>query len=118
MKFETIEEQTQWLVSSLAALRTDHLILLIDEVDAFAQIREEQATFTSFLKQMLSPDLIVTKRYQGKIVVCGVTIIGIANSIELFKGEYTASNSSMSSKLICKNEEKIIFSPYSRQQVS
>jgi Cdc6-like AAA superfamily ATPase len=50
--------------------------------------------------------------------VCGVTIIGIANSIELFKGEYTASTASMSSKLICRNEEKIIFSPYTRQQVS
>ena len=95
-------------------MRTDHVILVIDEVDAFAHIRESQQVFTSFLKQMLSPDLIVTKRKKGEIVVCGVTIIGIANSIELFKGEYTASNSSMSSKLICKLELKIIFSPYTR----
>jgi hypothetical protein len=92
---------------------------VIDEVDAFSQLQSSQAAFTTFLKRILTPDCVVLKQVIDKILVCGVTVIGIANSIELFKGELTSSSTSMSkSKLICNNELKIIFSPYSRPQVA
>jgi hypothetical protein len=43
-----------------------------------------------------------------------VTIVGIANSIELFKGEYTSKGTVFNAKLLCQREEKLIFAPYSR----
>ena len=45
-----------------------------------------------------------------------MTVIGIANSVELFKGEYT-SKSNLSQQFLCGNEQKIIFSPYTKDQV-
>lgn len=45
-----------------------------------------------------------------------MTVIGIANSVELFKGEYT-SKSNLNQQFLCANEQKIIFSPYNKDQV-
>ena len=42
-----------------------------------------------------------------------VSIIGIANSVELFKGEYN-HKSKLQSHFLCENEKKIIFSPYTK----
>ena len=58
------------------------------------------------------------KTTKDTVLLCGVTFIGIANSVELFSGELTASKSQLSSTLICRREEKIIFSPYTRAQVT
>lgn len=58
------------------------------------------------------------KTAKDKVLLCGVTFIGIANSVELFSGEFTASKSQLNSTLICRREEKIIFSPYSRLQLA
>ena len=44
-----------------------------------------------------------------------VTVVGIANSIEMFEGVY--SKSVFGSQLLCENEFKIIFPPYKRNQV-
>ncbi len=46
-----------------------------------------------------------------------MTVIGIANSVELFKGEYT-NKSNLNQQFLCSNEQKIIFSPYTKDQVA
>lgn len=61
---------------------------MIDEIDAFSHLRSSLKELIDFIKQMLVPEIV--KSSDGRI--CGVTVIGIANSIELFKGEYTASS--------------------------
>ena len=38
-----------------------------------------------------------------------MTVVGIANSVELFQGEL------MESKTICKNELKLLFKPYTKE---
>lgn len=57
------------------------MILVIDEIDAFTKSKMCQAQFNSFLKEILGPMFLPKKKGS-------VTVVGIANSIELFDGEY------------------------------
>lgn len=47
-----------------------------------------------------------------------VTVIGIANSVEVFKGELTNGMTFADTSSICKNELKIIFKPYTKEDLS
>jgi hypothetical protein len=45
-----------------------------------------------------------------------VTVIGIANSVELFQGEISSNLSpSKKRKVICELEQKLLFKPYTKE---
>lgn len=46
-----------------------------------------------------------------------VTFIGIANSVELFQGELTGFSLKEGQPIICKNEQKLLFKPYTREEL-
>ena len=83
------------LIKTLIKLQAKHFILVVDEVDSFSQTKEQQGAFTNFLKRLLSPEAVILKTTKNKILLCGVTFIGIANSVELFSGELTAKKSTL-----------------------
>ena len=66
----------------------------------------------------------LSKRVIEAPVEChSLSIIGIANSVELFKGELAKSAKSgkgnllKSNQLLRKNEVKLLFEPYTREQL-
>eukprot|EP00347_Sterkiella_histriomuscorum_P021811 403332685 len=86
--------------------RLKHIILMIDEIDAFSFHSQASSYFNIFLKILL------------KFNTLSVSVIGIANSVELFKGELTSSNNKLNSAFLCQNEMKIIFTPYDKSKVT
>lgn len=44
-----------------------------------------------------------------------VSVIGIANSVELFQGDLTHTIASKFN--ICKNEQKLLFKPYTKDDI-
>jgi len=81
------------------------LVIVIDEIDAFVQQKLSQTQLTTFLKTVLAPSF--TK--EGS-----VTVVGIANSIDVFEQQ---RKDLFSGLVLCENELKIIFTPYTRGQV-
>ena len=52
-----------------------------------------------------------------------VTVVGIANSVELFQGEIFSAQDQLRSRsskkvFICPNEQKLLFKPYTRDEIS
>ena len=82
-----------------------HLIVVLDEIDAFAHHKINQQELNVFLKSLLNANKI------------SMTLIGIANSIEFFKGELQSKATQFHSSMLCKNELKLIFAPYSKDQI-
>lgn len=104
LSFESVQEAILLHLKRKDLIKNEvKLILVIDEIDSFSHSSEDQALFNSFLRLLLT---------SGQV---NVIVIGIANSVELFKGELT-KNASLSKKVICKNEEKIIFPPYTSEE--
>ena len=47
-----------------------------------------------------------------------MTFIGIANSVELFQGELTGFRARDGGPIICQNEQKLLFKPYTRDELA
>ena len=89
------------------------MLICIDEIDAFSG---KHSVFVDVLKKLLrqKPDLKI-KSVGRKIVASNkpedgycLTVVGIANSVELFQGEI------MESLTICNNELRLLFKPYTK----
>jgi len=50
--------------------------------------------------------------YKKKKNECAITVIGIANSIDLFRGE--GATDVGNGLMFCQREERVLFSPYTR----
>ena len=70
-------------------------IIFIDEIDNFSRLPDANKALKAFVKR-------ITK-------VKGVKVIGIANSVELFKGDLKQKD---------EGTQKILFMPYTRQKMS
>jgi hypothetical protein len=118
------------LINDLAKTRP-HLLLCVDEIDAFSKEQSSQKLFIDLLKTILAkPKQSSTSQIQSiqrKIVASKkplfadrhmfVTVVGIANSVELFQGEILSATDSQikkKKKFICHNEKKLLFEPYTR----
>ncbi|CDW83055.1 cell division control protein 6 homolog [Stylonychia lemnae] len=82
-----------------------HIILVIDEIDAFSKVAQTQVHFNNLLKLLIHKDRM------------NISIVGIANSVEMFKGELTMTSQFQNSQMICKNEKKLIFPPYDKAKI-
>ena len=82
-------------------------VIIIDEIDNFSKNNETNKQFKLFLNKFLKNKLICPK------------IIGIANSVELFKGDLNINNSSSAkaNDLEELNIKKIIFDPYTKEDL-
>ena len=89
----------------MEAGKVHNLVLVVDEIDSFSKAQDNQKEFTDFLKLILASDWL-----HG----CGVNVVGIANSVDFFKEEYAANSTDLQAQMICKNELKVIFAPYTR----
>ena len=88
--------------------------------------------FKRFIKRLVDFDDIAevkqNKNLAKKIIGApntdySISIIGIANSVELFKGELSTSTQTIkgnllqSNQLLSKNEVKLLFEPYTREDL-
>lgn len=87
------DDLTDLLVKALR--QTKRAIIFVDEIDNFSKRKEGNKALKAFVRQ-------ITK-------VKGVKVVGIANSVELFKGDLNQKDSSA---------HKIVFDPYTRQKMS
>lgn len=80
---EDIDELIEMIIAEAENLKSHSnllkLILVIDEVDHFSKSNAENLAFKNFLTRFL----------QSKFKSC---IVGIANSVELFKGDLGSTN--------------------------
>ena len=108
-------------------------MLVIDEIDALSKSGSSNLVFKNFLKVIIDRDFVngfKEKRNLTKKIVkvpdqtYSLSVIGIANSVELFKGELAAgskegkkSNLLESNQLLKTNEVKLLFEPYTRNEL-
>jgi Cdc6-like AAA superfamily ATPase len=114
-------------------------LLMVDEIDALSRHTSSKSLFVTLLKTLLAKPKLEknTSEIQAKnrkIVAAKkpifkdshmyVTVVGIANSVELFQGEIFSAQDQLrahrSAKkvFICQNEQKLLFKPYTRDEIS
>jgi hypothetical protein len=72
------------------------VLIFIDEIDTFARDANHHKLFKQFVKALIDtqshpqrPQSLTLKRASAKNLTkrCSVSVLGIANSVELFRGE-------------------------------
>ena len=100
-----------------------HLCLVIDEIDAFSKSDSTHLMFQEFLKKLLIRKTSLKRpKSKKKVQNYLLTVVGIANSVELFKGELRLSQSKQNpleqTKFMIENEIKLLFKPYTRENLA
>ena len=92
--------------------RRPHLLIVIDEIDALSKTDASKMVFKRFIKNIIDFNgtlEIKQKKNLSKRVIeapiegYSLSIIGIANSVELFKGELATSAKSAKGNLLQSN---------------
>jgi Cdc6-like AAA superfamily ATPase len=79
--------------------------LVIDEIDNFSKSSDQNSKFKKFLSIFMSSSICPK-------------IVGISNSVELFKGELTNKDDLSKSYFESQNRLQIMFNPYSQEDLS
>ena len=102
---------TEVIVKQLQMLRKKrpHLLIVIDEIDALSKTDATKMVFKRFIKNIIDYDCnheVKQKKNLAKKIIeapseqYSLSVIGIANSVELFKGELATSGRQVKGNLL------------------